>query len=157
MQNWVKVVFGKKVKIYILEHFSPDIASVIENRCDSTSGMHNILHNRVEVAFEYLFMPPTSQAFATYLLTSNCNLWNLRKFHVKSQLGQLISKCLFGVFNFFQKMNKWIHFYYYATCFRSFFVRNWRHQKDISNYLSKLGQKLPKFNFQSQFSQPAIF
>ena len=70
MQKCVKVNFGKEVKIYILEHFSPDIASVIENRCDSTSGMHNILHNRVEVAFEYLFMPPTSQAFATYLLTS---------------------------------------------------------------------------------------
>ena len=33
---------------------------------------------------------------------------------------------------FFQKMIKWIRFYYYATYFRSFFWRNWRRQKDIS-------------------------
>ena len=34
--------------------------------------------------------------------------------------------------DFFQKTNEWIHFYYYVTCFRSFFGRNWRLQKDIS-------------------------
>ena len=68
MQNWVKVIFGKKVKIYILEHFSPDIASVIENRCDSTSGMHNILHNRDEVAFEYLSVHASH-------ITGICNLF----------------------------------------------------------------------------------
>ena len=33
---------------------------------------------------------------------------------------------------FLQKTNKWIQFYYYETCFCSFFGGNWRHQKDIS-------------------------
>ena len=33
---------------------------------------------------------------------------------------------------FFQKTNKWIHFYYYAACLCSFFGRNWRLQKSIS-------------------------
>ena len=31
---------------------------------------------------------------------------------------------------FIQKTNEWIHFYCYATCFCSFFGRNWRHQKN---------------------------
>ena len=43
---------------------------------------------------------------------------------------------------FFQKTNKWARFYYYTTCFRSFFGRNWRHPKDISKlpdlYLFKI-------------------
>jgi hypothetical protein len=31
-----------------------------------------------------------------------------------------------------KKTNERIRFYYYATSFRSFFGRNWRHHKDIS-------------------------
>ena len=59
-----------------------------------------------------------------------------RNIHVISK-GQLISKCLFGVFNFFQKMNESIQLYYDAWCLRStcfcpFFWRNWRRQKDMS-------------------------
>ena len=38
--------------------------------------------------------------------------------------GQLISKANFQA--------EWIRFYYYATCFRSFFWRIWRHQKNLS-------------------------
>ena len=53
---------------------------------------------------------------------------HMKRVHAK---GQIISKCLFGVFNFFQKTNEWIRLYYYVTCFRSSFGRNWRHQKDI--------------------------
>ena len=38
---------------------------------------------------------------------------------------------------FLQKTNEWIHFYYYGMCFRSFFGRNWRHQKKpFRNYLT---------------------
>ena len=33
-----------------------------------------------------------------------------------------------------KKPYEWIRFYYYATCFRSFFGRDWRHQKTIRNY-----------------------
>ena len=52
---------------------------------------------------------------------------------MKDIKGQLISKCLFGFFNFLQKTNKRIQFYYYETFCRSFFGRNWRQQKDIYN------------------------
>ena len=51
--------------------------------------------------------------------------------------GQLISKCLFGVFKFFQKTNEkirlnyWVLWYLKWTCFRSFFGGNRRHQKTI--------------------------
>ena len=47
--------------------------------------------------------------------------WNT--FHFESKLSS---------HEFFQKTNKWIHFYYYATCLCSFFGRNWRLQKSIS-------------------------
>ena len=37
-----------------------------------------------------------------------------------------------SIHEFFQKTNKWICFYYYVTCFCSFFGRNWRHKKNTS-------------------------
>ena len=47
---------------------------------------------------------------------------------------------------FFLKTNKWNRFYYYATCFRSFFGRDWRHQKNFGNYLSfRIQWKFQKF------------
>ena len=42
--------------------------------------------------------------------------------------GQLILK---ANFEFFRKTSEWICFYYYATCFYSFFGRNWRLRKGI--------------------------
>ena len=39
---------------------------------------------------------------------------------------------VFGVIDFLQKTNELIRFYYYATCFRSFFGGNRRPQKTIS-------------------------
>ena len=48
--------------------------------------------------------------------------------------GQLISKCLFGIFNFSKKRTKnstWLQWYLKSNCFRSFFWKNWRHQKEI--------------------------
>ena len=33
---------------------------------------------------------------------------------------------------FFRKTNKLIRYYHYATCFCSFFGRNWRHQENLS-------------------------
>ena len=51
--------------------------------------------------------------------------------------GQLISKCLFGVFNSSKKMNEKIRLNYYDTSGRIVFVRffwkNWRHQKTFRN------------------------
>ena len=53
---------------------------------------------------------------------------------------------------FFQKTNKWIHFYYYGTWFRSYFGRNWSQQKDI--FKSSDLQKLNKFTkWQTTFTQ----
>ena len=55
--------------------------------------------------------------------------------HSKDAKGQLISKCLFGVFNFSQKTNDEIQLYCYDTTGRLVFVLfggNWRHQKEIS-------------------------
>ena len=49
--------------------------------------------------------------------------------------GQLISKGLFGILNSPKKWTKKFDFttmYLRLTCFRSFFGRNQRHQKDIS-------------------------
>ena len=42
-------------------------------------------------------------------------------------------------------MNKWIHFYYYATCFRSFFGRNWRLKNAFRNYLTFRREKFIHF------------
>ena len=54
--------------------------------------------------------------------------------------GQIISKCLFGVFNFFQKMNKQILLYYYETSGRLVFVRFLEEVEDTKktfrNYLT---------------------
>ena len=38
--------------------------------------------------------------------------------------GQLISEANCQAMKSFQKTNEWIRFYYYATCFRSFFWEN---------------------------------
>ena len=49
--------------------------------------------------------------------------------------SQWISKCLFGIVNSPQKMNKKIGLYYYATSSLIVFVhfwKNWRQQKEIS-------------------------
>ena len=47
--------------------------------------------------------------------------------------GQLISKCLFGIFNSPKNKRKIrLYFNLKSNCFRLFFWENWRHQKDIS-------------------------
>ena len=43
---------------------------------------------------------------------------------------------IFGVFEFFRKTNQRILLTTMATCFRSFFGRNWRHQKSFWSYLT---------------------
>ena len=39
---------------------------------------------------------------------------------------------IFSSWHIFQKTNEWIQLYYDATCFPSFFEKNWRFQNDIS-------------------------
>ena len=46
--------------------------------------------------------------------------------------GQLILNAYRQAVNSSKKLNEWIHFYLYATCFRSFLGRNGRLQKGIS-------------------------
>ena len=65
-----------------------------------------------------------------------------KKLEVK---GHYISKANCQAMNF-SKTNQWIHFYYYAICFRAFFGRNWRLQKGISK-LSDLYFMLFSFHF----------
>ena len=50
--------------------------------------------------------------------------------HSKDAKGQLISKCLFGVFNFSQKTNDEIQLYCYDTTGRLVFVRILREIED---------------------------
>ena len=61
------------------------------------------------------------------VLTSFYDIWKLHNIHminVSSFRKQIVKPWILS-----KKMNKWIHFYYYATCFCSVFGRNWRHQK----------------------------
>ena len=70
--------------------------------------------------------------------------WNLKLLFSNLCLlykGQIKSKWFFqAVRRFLQKTNKWIQFYYYETCFRSFFGGNWRHQNDISKLTDLLNK-----------------
>ena len=83
----------------------------------------------------------------------SCSSWNWRYyffyFQVASQWVQNLYKVSFAlrsdkfemIFSsrrFFQKTNEQIRLYYLSTCFRSFFGRKWRHQKDISKLTDPL-------------------
>ena len=66
--------------------------------------------------FFYLFAPLSSDGKSCYV--------SLNLLWCSCPKGQLISKCLFGIFNSPKKTNEKNWLYYYATCFRSFFGRN---------------------------------
>ena len=52
----------------------------------------------------------------------------LRNLHLTFVLCKGQAKSNFSIRGFLQKTNKWLQFYYYEACFRSFFEGNWRRQ-----------------------------
>ena len=101
----------------------------------------NLLRNHLKSTF----LETRRKLIVVYLFQSHkvlqmSKLWFSRFLNLKKKIlckckGQLISKCLFGIFNSPKKWTKKIIFTAMVTqveLFSFVFWENWRHQKDIS-------------------------
>ena len=99
------------------------------------SNMYYVVPISTEMSFNHTFNHSLSNSeFDMLALVSLCFILLLFTFLCRAK-GQLISKCLFGIFNFPKKQTKQLDFTTMVPqveLFLFIFWENWRHQKDIS-------------------------